>query len=132
MTAADFFVISMTAMENMPRPSGAGRLRAVKHNTCQRPLYYRYQTFKFRYVMVRKWHISAIRQSPLWDNELADYVYAIASAALGGKQFLIGQFDEQLFGGITIRQAVDAADADGDHAMRGIAVRDAEHAHLFA
>src|SRR5674476_24969 len=55
MTAADFFVISMTAMENMPRPSGAGRLRAVKHNTCQRPLYYRYQTFKFRYVMVRKW-----------------------------------------------------------------------------
>jgi len=132
MTAADFFVISMTAMENMPRPSGAGRLRAVKHNTCQRPLYYRYQTFKFRYVMVRKWHISAIRQSPLWDNELADDVYAIASAALGGKQFLIGQFDEQLFGGIPIRQAVDAADADGDHSMRGIAVRDAEHAHLFA
>jgi hypothetical protein len=81
---------------------------------------------------VQNWHISAIRQSPLWDNELADDVYAIASAALGGKQFLIGQFDEQLFGGITIRQAVDAADADGDHSMRGIAVRDAEHAHLFA
>jgi hypothetical protein len=36
-------------------------------------------------MTVRYWHISAIRQSLLLGNELADDVYAVAPTALGGK-----------------------------------------------
>ena len=59
-------------------------------------------------------------------------MHAITPAVLGSKQLLVGQCDEFFFRGIPIRQTVNAADADSDHSMRGIAVRDAEHAHLFA
>jgi hypothetical protein len=36
-------------------------------------------------LTVPSWHISAIRQSLLWGNELPDDVHAVAPTALGGK-----------------------------------------------
>ena len=62
----------------------------------------------------------------------ASNMHSVAPALLGGKQFPAGLFYEHLFRGIPVRQAMDAADTDSHHPVRGIAVRDVEHAHLFA
>jgi len=44
-------------------------------------------------------------------------MHPVTPAVLGGKQFLSGLCYEQLFSSLPVRQATDAADTNGDHAM---------------
>ena len=82
--------------------------------------------------MLRQADANGSLHSPAEPCQLACDMYAVAPIMLGGKQFLVGQFNEFFFRGFPIRQPMNASDADGDYSMWRVAVWYVEGTHPFA